>query len=102
MDERLWLEDGLDDAAVLARVREALDGIIDHRHSGYPLILSFPMTRPLDIAIEAFKEAMPRQPNNIITTTNCDGEPEWAGTRELERQAVYMAAELLGIGRECG
>ena len=97
MPEQLWPEDGLDEAAVLARVREALDGIIDHRHPGYPLILSFPMTRPLDIAIEAFAEAMPRQPNNIITTTNCEGEPEWAGTRALERQAVHMAAELLGM-----
>ncbi|MCB1219350.1 MAG: hypothetical protein H7A35_10960 [Planctomycetales bacterium] len=97
MPEQHWPDEGMDEAAVLARVREALDGIIDHRHSGYPLILSFPMTRPLDIAISAFAEAMPRQPNNIITTTNCDGEPEWAGTRALEREAVFMAAELLGM-----
>ncbi len=87
----------MDDEAVMARVREALDGIIDHRDPGYPLILSFPMTRPLDIAVQAFQAVLPRQANNIITTTNCDGEPEWAGTRELERQALYMAAELLGM-----
>ena len=81
----------------MARVQQALDGIIDHRSPGYSLILSFPMTRPLDIAVRAFAEVMPRQANNIITTTNSDGEPEWAGTRELERRALYMAAELLGM-----
>lgn len=97
MPEQLWPEEGMNDEAVMARVRAALDGIVDHRNSGYPLIFSFPMTRPLEIAISAFAEAMPRQPNNIITTTNCAGEPEWAGTRELERQAIYMAAELLGM-----
>lgn len=97
MAEQLWPEDGLSDEGVMARVREALDGIIDHRDPGYPLILSFPMTRPLDIAVRAFAEVLPRQANNIITTTNSEGEPEWRGTRELERETVYMAAELLGM-----
>jgi glutamate/tyrosine decarboxylase-like PLP-dependent enzyme len=93
----LWNDAGKSEAEVLGHVRDALERIVDRSpREGYPIVLSFPMTHPQAVAVEAFKLALPRQPNNIITTTRHRGELEHMGSRELEREAVYMAAELCG------
>ena len=93
----LWDSAGKSEDEVLSAVKDALGRNVDRSpREAYPIVLSFPMTHPQAVAVEAFKLALPRQPNNIITTTRHRGELEHMGSRELEREAVYMAAELCG------
>jgi tyrosine decarboxylase/aspartate 1-decarboxylase len=81
---------------IMQELRSALEENIDY--GGEDLVVGFPGTTPAKIGVEAFELFLSNHANNITTHTSGEGEIGFDGTHRLERDAIFMMADLLGAG----
>lgn len=88
-----WPLGGRPKEEILQTLCGALSENIDYAKD---LVIGFPGTTPAQIGVEAFQMFLPKHPNNICTHTSGIGEVGFNGTQKLEREAIFMMADLLG------
>ena len=93
-EKRKWGWQGLNKDSVMDRLFRAKAKIINYKTD---LVVGFPGTTPHSVAIKAFKMFLSCHPNNICTHTSEESEIGFLGTQELERETIFMMAELLGV-----
>jgi tyrosine decarboxylase / aspartate 1-decarboxylase len=62
------------------------------------VVMGFPGTTPLPEAVLAVSKFVAIHPNNItVHTLGIEGERGFNGTQEMEKQAIYTIANLIGV-----
>jgi len=76
---------------ITKRLDIALEQNLDYQKG---FILGYPGTTPHSSSTNALQKFIPQNPNNIGTHTSGVSEAGFVGTQKLERDSVFMVADL--------
>ena len=78
-------------------LKKQLAGFLDNNIGwGQEPILGFPSMSPHRFGLEIFTQFQACHPNAILTHTRGKGEKGFDGVKTIEREVIYMVADLLG------
>jgi len=95
-EKRKWGWSRLTRQEVREDLKLAMEANIDYSNKD-DIIIGFPGTKPHYIAERAYKMFVKSHPNNICTHTSSESEMGFLGTQRLEKEAIFMAAKMLGV-----
>ncbi|MFC1656752.1 pyridoxal-dependent decarboxylase [Patescibacteria group bacterium] len=90
----LWPRQGANKEEILSMIKERMGNTVDW---GTTPVCGFPSMAPDEVGLEVFGLVQAYHPNAILCHTLSEGEKGFSGVQDLEREVVYMTAELLGV-----